>query len=95
MAPPHGSNRGYYSNPEMDALVEAGQRTIDPAARKKIYANVQKLAADDLPYVSLWWVNTVAVLNRGVQGFDPYPNGSLRSLGQVTVAEPGGAEPAQ
>lgn len=95
MAPPHGSNRGYYSNPEMDALVEAGQRTIDPAARKKIYANVQKLAADDLPYVSLWWVNTVAVLNRGVQGFDPYPNGSLRSLGQVTLAEPGGAEPAQ
>lgn len=96
MAPPHGStNRGHYSNPEMDALVEAGQRTIDPAARKKIYASVQKLAAADLPYVSLWWVNTVAVLNRDLNGFDPYPNGSLRSLAQVTLAEPGGAEPAQ
>ena len=96
MAPPHGStNRGYYSNTEMDALVEAGQRTIDFAARKEIYARVQQLAADDLPYVSLWWVNTVAVLNRDLGGFDPYPNGSLRSLAQVTLVTPGGAEPAQ
>ncbi|MHB8382068.1 MAG: ABC transporter substrate-binding protein [Candidatus Binataceae bacterium] len=96
MTPPHGStNRGDYSNPQMDALVEAGQRTIDPAARKKIYARVQKLAADDLPYVSLWWINTVAVLNRGVHGFEPYPNGSLRSLAQVTFAAPGRAGPVQ
>lgn len=96
MAPPHGStNRGYYSNPQMDALVEAGQRTIDPAARKKIYARVQQLAADDLPYVSLWWVNTVAVLDRDLCGFEPYPNGSLRSLAQVTLRAPGGAQAAQ
>ena len=96
MAPPRGStNRGYYSNPEMDALVEAGQRTLDPAARKEIYARVQKLAALDLPYVSLWWVNNVAVLDRDLRGFEPYPNGSLRSLAAVTLAAPGGAEPAQ
>lgn len=96
MAPPHGNtNRGYYSNPEMDELVEAGQRTIEPAARKQIYARVQKLAADDLPYVSLWWINTVAVLDRKLNGFDPYPNGSLRSIAQITLAAPDGAEPAQ
>ncbi|MGH7780532.1 MAG: hypothetical protein ACREQR_11955, partial [Candidatus Binataceae bacterium] len=86
---------GYYSNPEMDELVEAGQRTIEPAARKQIYARVQKLAADDLPYVSLWWINTVAVLDRKLNGFDPYPNGSLRSIAQITLAAPDGAEPAQ
>ncbi|MGA9721524.1 MAG: ABC transporter substrate-binding protein, partial [Candidatus Binatus sp.] len=43
--PPHGENRGYYSNPEMDRLVEAGKTTVDPEARKKIYAQVQQLAA--------------------------------------------------
>ncbi len=86
--PPHGENRGYYSNPEMDRLVEAGMTTIDPDARKRIYAQVQQLAADDLPYVSLWWVDNVAVMNRRLLGFEAYPNGSLRSLATLKLAVP-------
>lgn len=86
--PPHGDNRGYYSNPEMDRLVEAGRTTVDLDARKEIYARVQELAAEDLPYVSLWWVDNIAVLNRRLIGFEAYPNGSLRSLATVTLATP-------
>jgi len=94
--PPHGENRGYYSNPEMDRLVEAGKTTVDRDARKKIYAQVQQLAADDLPYVSLWWVDNVAVMNRRLVGFEPYPNGSFRSLATLTLISPGGAgEPSE
>ena len=88
--PPHGENRGYYSNPQMDRLVEAGKNTVDPEARKKIYAQVQQLAADELPYVSLWWVDNVAVMNRRLVGFEAYPNGSLRSLATLKLAVPGG-----
>ncbi|MDB5107498.1 MAG: extracellular solute-binding protein family 5, partial [Candidatus Binatus sp.] len=95
MTPPHGLNRGYYSNPEMDQLVELGQRTIDPEQRKKIYAQVQALAADDLPYVSMWWDDTVVVMNRELAGFEPYPNGSLVSLATVTLEGPAGAEPSE
>ena len=88
-------NRSYYSNPAMDRLVEAGMTTIDLAARKKIYAQVQQLAADDLPYVSLWWVDNVAVMNRRLVGFDAYPNGSLRSLATLTLIAPdGGGAPS-
>ena len=47
---------------------------------------MQKLAADDLPYVSLWWQDNVVVMNRRVAGFKPYPNGSLRSLASVSLA---------
>jgi peptide/nickel transport system substrate-binding protein len=95
--PPHGENRGYYSNPEMDPLVEAGRTTVDPDARKQIYARVQQLAGEDLPYVSLWWVDNVAVMNRRLTGFDAYPNGSLRSLATLTLSGPvtGGGEPSQ
>ena len=93
--PPHGENRGYYSNPEMDRLVEAGKTTVDTEARKKIYAEVQRLAADDLPYVSLWWVDNVAVMNRRLVGFEAYPNGSLRSLATLTLIGPDGGEPSQ
>jgi peptide/nickel transport system substrate-binding protein len=85
MAPPAGNNRGGYSNPAMDRLLEAGDATLDPQARRQIYARVQQLAADDLPYVSLWWVDNVVVRNRRVRGFKPYPNGSLRSLDAVTL----------
>jgi peptide/nickel transport system substrate-binding protein len=92
--PPHGENRGYYSNPEMDRLVEAGKTTVDLEARKKIYAQVQQLAADELPYVSLWWVDNVAVMNRRLVGFEAYPNGSFRSLATLKLAAPdGGGEP--
>jgi peptide/nickel transport system substrate-binding protein len=92
--PPTGKNRGMYSNPEMDRLVEAGAVTLDPAERKQIYAQVQKLAAEDLPYVSLWWDDTVVAMNRELSGFTPYPNGSLISLSTVTLQSPVGSEPS-
>ncbi|HYL59279.1 MAG TPA: ABC transporter substrate-binding protein [Candidatus Acidoferrales bacterium] len=92
---PPGMNRGFYSNPELDRLLEAGRRTIDADQRRKIYAQVQRLVADDLPYVSLWWVDNVAVMNRRLADFQPYPNGSLRSLATLTLIEPGAAEPSR
>jgi len=80
-----GSNRGDYSNLRIDRLVEAGDSTLDPAARRAIYAQVQQLAADDLPYVSLWWDDNVAAMDRRLAGFEPYPNGSLISLATAAL----------
>ena len=86
-----GANRGSYANAEMDALLEAGMTTIDQDKRRAIYAQVQQLAAEDLPYVSLWWLQNVTVLNREVAGFEPHPNGSLLSLANVRLSSPAGA----
>jgi peptide/nickel transport system substrate-binding protein len=88
MVPPRGLNRGRYANPLMDRLVEAGEPVLDRAQRRSIYGAVQKLAASDLPYVSLWWQDNVAVMSRDWAGFEPFPNGSLRSLSNV-VRGPG------
>jgi peptide/nickel transport system substrate-binding protein len=88
MTPPHGFNRGGYSNPLMDRLVEAGEVTLDQTARRKIYAGVQRLAAADLPYVSLFWTDNIAVMRSGFSGFVPYPNGSLRSLATIVISRP-------
>jgi len=92
MTPPGGMNRGWYSNPEIDRLVEQGDLTLDVAQRRAIYAQVQQLAADDLPYVSLWWQDNVAVMSRRLQGFVPFPNGSLRSFSNLILA--GGESPS-
>ena len=92
MTPPRGSNRGSYSNPAMDQLLEQAEVTLEPDARRKIYAQVQKIAATDLPYVSLWWMDNVVVMNRRVKGFTPFPNGSLRSLATVSLTPEVGSE---
>jgi peptide/nickel transport system substrate-binding protein len=42
-------NYGKYSNPEMDAALEAGRRSNVPAERAEAYATVQQLVRRDLP----------------------------------------------
>jgi peptide/nickel transport system substrate-binding protein len=92
--PPHGANRGAYANPMMDQLLAAGDSTMALNDRKLIYARVQAIAADDLPYISLWWMDNVTVMNRRLHGFEPYPNGSLASLANCTLTPaPAGTVP--
>jgi peptide/nickel transport system substrate-binding protein len=80
MVPPFGNDRGAYANPEMDRLLESAEVTLDASRRRAIFSEVQRLAAGDLPYVPLWWIDTVTVMTRRLDGFQPNPNGSLRSL---------------
>jgi peptide/nickel transport system substrate-binding protein len=83
--PPSGDNRGRYRNPELDDLLERGRRALDPAERKIIYGQVQKILARDLPYIPLWWTHNVAVLDPRVRGFKPLPDGDLISLKEASL----------
>jgi len=38
---------GYYDNPEYDALIAQGRSTVDPAARRAIYAKATRLYCDE------------------------------------------------
>lgn len=82
--PPNGDNRGRYRNPEVDRLLEKGRMTVNEDQRKLIYSQVQKILADDLPYLPLWWWKNVIVKKPSVQGFVPYPDGDFISLKQVS-----------
>jgi peptide/nickel transport system substrate-binding protein len=64
--PPKRANRGYYSNPEVDALIEQGRREFDQQKRAQIYGRVQAILNHDLPYVHLWYYDTVLVHSRRV-----------------------------
>ena len=81
--PPNGANRGRYVSPRVDSLLEEGRITVDMNTRKGIYAEVQKILAADLPYVSLWYTKNVAVMDRSVRGFVVYPAGDFFSLKDV------------
>jgi peptide/nickel transport system substrate-binding protein len=53
-------NRVRYSDPQMDAWLDASLREVDPAKRKAILARVQEKMLDELPYFPLWfWTNAL------------------------------------
>ena len=78
--PPNGANRGYYSNPEVDRLVEEGRRETVSSARKSDYNQVQKIISHDLPYISLWYEDNVVFMRPEVRGYDLRPDASLEGL---------------
>lgn len=82
--PPNGDNRGRYQNPRIDRLLEQGRRVARVDERRRIYSAVQKILAEELPYIPLWWVKNVAVMNPAIDGFTLYPDGGLISLKDVS-----------
>ena len=82
---PNGQNRGYYVNPKVDKLIEDGRATFDRAKRKAIYDEVQKILADDLPYLSLYHRDNVAIMRSNIDGFEMYPSGFLLSVPRMTI----------
>jgi len=54
--PPLGLNHAFYSNPQVDSLLEAGRVEFDRAKRQAIYHRVHRLIHEDQPYT---FVNSV------------------------------------
>jgi len=59
--PPNGRNRGRYRNARVDVLIDEIRGEMDQAKRKELCSEVQKIVAEDLPYVPLWYVDQVSV----------------------------------
>jgi peptide/nickel transport system substrate-binding protein len=62
--PPDGANRGHYRNPRVDTLTDQIRSEMDLTKRKALCAEVQKILADDLPYLPLWFLDVVSVHRR-------------------------------
>jgi peptide/nickel transport system substrate-binding protein len=75
-----GANRGAYENTELDELLERGRRTLEREERRAIYSRVQQIAAEEVPYVSLWHEDNYVVRRRGLEGYRMVPNARFRYL---------------
>ena len=84
--PPRGANRGHYSNPKVDALIEAGRRETDEAKRKQIYAQIQEIVGEELPYVSILYLDNVMVHSRRVRNLRLDPSGNYNFLKTAELA---------
>ncbi len=83
--PPHGANRGYYSNPQVDALLAHAAAAPDQETQKRDYTAVQKALARDLPAINLWYLDTVAVESTRLSPIKLSPSGSFDFLRDVSV----------
>ena len=85
LTPPNGANRGRYSNPEVDRLVDYARQEPDLDKRREACREIQRIVAEDLPYISLWYLDNVAVYNKRIQGMKLYPAGSYEFLSEVST----------
>jgi peptide/nickel transport system substrate-binding protein len=83
---PQGANRGHYSNPKLDALLEDAASTGQVKEQVKDYVEAQQILARDLPAINLWYLDTVLVHNRRLRDVNPSASGSYRFLESAEMA---------
>ena len=83
--PPKGGNRGRYSNPRMDALLDEASRTSDLALRRRNYVVVQQILAEELPGIPLWYPNNEVVHSLRLQNVHVMNSGDLLWLRDASL----------
>ncbi len=81
------SNGSGYSNPEVDALLEASARETDMAKRLEQWQQIQKLVSKDLPDIPLMTALRVLVYNKRVQNVHLSPAAIYDNFADVYVTK--------
>jgi peptide/nickel transport system substrate-binding protein len=82
--PPVGFNRGYYENPEVDALIDRASSAPDDVTRRQLFGEAQRRIAEDAPYISLWYKTNVAVYRTELEGVALSPIAEFTFLRNVS-----------
>ncbi len=78
--PPAGANRSRLSDPEVDALLDEGDRTTDRDVRKAAYAKLETRARLTLAMIPLWHEDHVVVMGARARGYVPSAEGRWLSV---------------
>ena len=85
---PKGFNFIGYQNSSVDKLLEKGRTTIDQAKRKSIYKTIYQDIANDVPYLFLYFPETLLGINKRVHGLsDAGPAGIMNPIENVYLVE--------
>ncbi len=72
-----GQNYPGYRNPDMDKALDAAERELDAAKRRGLFADIQRIHADDLPVLPLFFRVDPFVIPKPLKGV--VPTGHLNS----------------
>jgi peptide/nickel transport system substrate-binding protein len=87
--PPVGLNRVRYHNADVDRVIEDASAATDEGRRGAAYTEAQRLIAEDVPYISLWYRTNVAIFQPDVRGVSLSPiadYGFLKNVYRATAA---------
>ncbi len=63
-----GGNLSFYSNPEMDKLIEASARMVNQKERAKLFNRIQEILYEELPFVPIACPTSTIAVNKRVKG---------------------------
>ena len=66
-----GQNYPAYANPEMDKALDAAERELDKDKRRALFGDIQKLYAEDLPVLPLFFRVDPFVIPKALKGVRP------------------------
>jgi peptide/nickel transport system substrate-binding protein len=81
--PPMGGNRGHYRNTQVDQLLDRARAETDRAKRRVLFGEIQKIVAEDLPYISLWFLDNISVHRKRISGLQISPTGDYDFLSDI------------
>lgn len=67
--PPKGANRGRFRSDVADGLIEDAESSPDLAGQARYYRELQAHVLEALPYVPLWYEDTVQVARTTISGY--------------------------
>src|SRR5262245_37976893 len=82
--PPNGQNRSRYSNPLVDKLLDEAL-TATKERRKEIFSQVQKILAEDLPQIYLWYPSTIVIYRDRVSNVKVDPSADWSAIRNMKV----------
>lgn len=80
-ADPEGFSNSYwthYTNDEVTKLMHEGRTTPDGPEREQIYFDIQKILADEVPYIPVYYASTLHGTTSKVHDLVGLPNASIR-----------------
>lgn len=78
--PPHGANRGSYSNAELDQLLQGAATESNQQERRAAYVRAQQILTDEMPSLPLWFLDSVVIYNRRLSGVEASSSGNFYFL---------------
>jgi ABC-type transport system substrate-binding protein len=67
------NNPSFYKNAKLDALLDRARRELDPAERKRLYAEATRIVCDDAPWAFTYSVRFYDVHQPYVRGYRIHP----------------------
>jgi peptide/nickel transport system substrate-binding protein len=84
--PPKGANRGHYSSPMIDQLIEKAESSVSIEQRAVYYRRMQQALLQELPYVPLWYEEHFVASNDNISGYQLVKDGNYDGLASVVKA---------